>query len=193
MDYGHWFRRGFHLCAPLFLLYYLVPGRILGIVSKELILLLALLIVLIFEAVRLRTGWVFFGLRGYESKQLSAFAWAGIGLTIAFLFFPQIFVICVVIGMGWTDPLIGELRRRWKKGYPAIPLVQYFFIVLVCLSLFSEMDIFLRMFLAGLGSVVAITVERPRIRYIDDDFLMMVIPLVVLTFVHHCLVVVSLA
>jgi len=182
MDKAHLFRRAFHLCAPLFLVYYLIPEDMWGLgISREIFLLIVFLILMIFESVRLATGRVFFGLRDYEKKQLSAYAWASIGITIAFLFFPPVFVICAVVGLGWTDPLIGELRRKWKKGYPAIPLAVYFLIIMACLQLFSEIPLFVQLFMASLTAAVAIIVEGPRIKQIDDDFLMLVIPLFVMT------------
>lgn len=186
MDRAHLFRRAFHLCAPLFLVYYLVPQDMWGLgISRETFLLIVFSILMIFESIRLATGRIFFGLRDYEKKQLSAYAWASIGITIAFLFFPPVFVICAVVGVGWTDPLIGELRRKWKKGYPAIPLAVYFLIIVGCLQMFSEILLFAQLFIASLAAVVAITVECPKIKQVDDDFLMLVVPLVVMTGVYE--------
>ena len=188
MEYAHAFRRGFHLCAPLFLVYYLFPEDMWGLdVSNKGFIIIIFTLLMIFEAIRLGTGRVFFGLREYERKQLSAYAWASIAITIAFLFFPPVFVICAVVGMGWTDPLIGELRKHWKKAYPLLPLAVYFVITVACLSLFSDMQFILILFLASLTTVVAILVEYPRLKYIDDDFLMLLIPLLVLTGVFECL------
>jgi dolichol kinase len=186
MDYGHLFRRAFHLCAPIILVYYLLPHRFLGF-SKEAWLLLGLFGLLLLEAGRLFTGRIFFGLREYERKQISAYAWAGIGVTIAFLFFPMPFVICSVVGLGWTDPLIGEMRKRkMMRYYPATPLAVYFLIAAVCLFVFSDFTIIQVFILGFVGSVAAISVEKPKLP-IDDDFLMLVVPLAVLTLVYEYL------
>ncbi len=194
MEYGHFFRRAFHLCAPLFLVYYLIPEDMweLG-VSKKILLLVVFLSVMTIEATRLITGSVFFGLREYEKKQLSAYAWAAIGITLAFLFFPPVFVVCTVVGMGWTDPLIGELKKHWKKGYPAVPLAVYFIITMGCLHVFSDIQIYIQILLAGLTTVVAILVEYPQLKCVDDDFLMLIIPLLVLSVVYECLLFTGLA
>ncbi len=194
MEYDHYFRRIFHLCGPLFLVYYLFPKDMwgLGISNKEFIIIIFTLL-MIFEAVRLGTGRLFFGLRNYEKKQLSAYAWAAIAITIAFLFFPPIFVICAVVGMGWTDPLIGELRKHWKEAYPVLPIVVYFLIIMGCLQLFSGIPLLVQLFLASLTTVIAILVEYPRLNYVDDDFLMLIIPLIVLTGVYECLIFTGLA
>jgi hypothetical protein len=188
MEYGHWFRRGFHFCAPLFLVYYLIPRDLWGIgFFREAMLLAVFVVVMVIEALRLAKGKVFFGLRDYEKGQLSAYAWAAIGITVAFLFFLREFVICAVWGMGWTDPLIGELRRHWKKGYPAIPLVTYFLLTFTLLRVFSEIALPVCLLLAAVGSAVAIAVEYPKIRHVDDDFLMLIVPLVAVTATYWAL------
>lgn len=181
MDYGHVARRLFHLCAPVFLIYYFIPEDFLG-VGREPLLAFTFAVLIIMEAIRLKKKQVFFGMRDYEAGQLSAYAWATIGLTIAFLFFPQVFVIPAVIGIGWIDPLIGEMRKRKMKGYPHIPLLVYFMITLSSLALFAEglgYDIGLKemILISVTGSFVAIVVEKPTFKRVDDDFLMLVFPL----------------
>jgi dolichol kinase len=194
MDYERAFRRAFHMCAPLFLLYYLIPGEVWLIgVRKELCLLVLLLLLLVSEAVRLHSGRTFFGLREYEGRQLSAYTWAGIGMTMALILFPMAFVICAVVGMGWTDPLIGELRQKWKKAYPALPILVYFTITISCLRIFSDISLWSQFFLAGIATAVALLSERPALKYVDDDFLMLMVPLLVMTGVYEYLCFTGLA
>ncbi len=191
MDRGHIFRRMFHLCAPFFLIYYLLPGRFLYL-SKEAWLIIGLILLLVLEAARLFLGKVFFGMREYEKDQISAYAWAGMGITMAFLLFPMPFVACAVTGLGWTDPLIGELRKRKKMGYyPWFPIAFYFLIVISCLFLFSDIPLFAMIILAFVGSLGAIAVEKPKIP-VDDDFLMLIIPLLVMTLVYEYMVIADL-
>jgi len=76
------------------------------------------------------------------------------------------------------------MNKRKMKGYPMIPLIVYFLITFFSFFLFAEplgydMGIPLMVILALAGSVVAIAVEKPRIKQVDDDFLMMVVPLFV--------------
>ncbi len=183
MDHGHLFRRMFHLCAPAILVYYLLPGKVFG-VPREAWVLAVLLGLLVIEAMRLFTGRAFFGLREYEKGQLSAFAWAGIGVTIAFLFFPMPFVVCAVFGLAWTDPLIGEMRRRkLMRYYPGIPLIIYFCISASCLLAISGFTKIQVVILSIVGSIVAISVEKPKLP-IDDDFLMLVVPLAAVTIIN---------
>ena len=180
MDRGHLFRRIFHLCAPLILLYYLVPENFLWL-PKFYWVLIVLACIMVLEALRLSTGRVFFGLREYEGKQLSAYAWAGIGITLGFYFFPPEFVACAVFGVGWVDPLIGEMRRHKKmKYYPYLPLIAYFLITQGCLFLATDIPLLQIAVLGMLASASAIAIEKPKLPA-DDDFLMLIVPMIVLT------------
>ena len=175
MDLGHWARRLVHISAPLFLVYYLVPEDIDGL-DKRAGLLIVLAVILSFEVIRLWRGWTFLGLRDYEAGRISAFAWASIGLAFIFLFFPLELAAPTVTGMALTDPLIGELRRRQSDLYPMVPIAFYFLLVL---------GIFVALMGWGwevlvasvVGTFLAISVERVRTGYMDDDFLMLVVPL----------------
>ena len=184
MDQGHVARRLFHLSAPFVLIYYFFPDYVLGI-SRQNFLIIVFSLIMILEISRLLRKKVYFGMRDYEAHQLSAYAWATIGVFISFMFFPMLFVIPAITGIGWTDPLIGEMNKRKMKGYPIIPLIVYFLITFFSFFLFAEplgydMEISLMAVLALVGAVVAIAVEKPRIKQIDDDFLMMVVPLFVI-------------
>ncbi len=177
------FRRVFHLCAPIFLVYYLVPYDMWGIgVTKHFTLLMILLVVLIIEAVRMFREKIFFGLRDYEGRQISAFAWAGVGITLAFLFFSKTFVVPVIFGMAWIDPLIGELKKREGKiPYPVLPAISYAIIFSIFVFFLSNLSVLVILVLTIVGTVSAILAEYPHIKYIDDDFLMIFVPLVTLT------------
>ena len=192
MDRDHLFRRLFHLCAPLFLLYYIVPEIFWGL-PKFYWVILTLAFLTVLESIRLASGRVFFGMRKYERGQLSAYFWAGLGLTLAFAFFSPMFVACAVFGIGWVDPLIGEMRKRKKmKYYPHIPLLAYFLIVLGCLLTFSDIGLVTIMVLGAVASASAIAIEKPRLP-LDDDFLMLVVPLIVLTAFYEWVKIIGLS
>ena len=180
MEKGPLFRRVFHICAPLFLIYYLMPDILLWL-PKSWWVIITLISIIIVEIVRLAKKKIFFGMREYEKNQLSAFAWAGIGITLAFFFFPPVFVACALFGIGWVDPLIGEMRKRNKmKYYPILPLIFYFLIVVGCLLILSDLFPATIVIIAILASISAVTVEFPQLP-VDDDFLMLIVPLIVLT------------
>jgi dolichol kinase len=186
MDYGHVCRRIIHLSGPLVLIYYLMPDPFLW-VSRNGWVLMALPVILIMEAIRLSTGRVFFGLREYEGNRISAYAWGGMGVAIALILFPMPFAISSIIGVCWADPLIGEMRKRKKmRLYPALPLAVYFLIAVTCLLLFSDIKFLTVLILALAGSMAAIAIEKPKLS-IDDDFLMLVVPLLLMTLVYQYL------
>jgi hypothetical protein len=178
---SHLFRRIFHMTAAIYLIYYLLPNvllpgfykwyGVLGIVGGTLVV----------EIIRLRRSKVLFGLREYEKTRISAFAWFALGMGVALLLFEMEFVVPVVIGMAFIDPLIGEIRRNKIELYPLIPLVCYGFIMLICLLFLSSHNFFFVMILTVLGTVTAIAAESLDVKSIDDDFLMIVIPLLVLS------------
>jgi len=178
MDRGHWFRRFIHMLAPIFLVYYAVPDPIWeGGPSRELLLVCVLVGVLVFETIRLIFKPKILGLRSYEYGRMSAASWAAIAMTIAFLFFPLEYAAPAVIGMGWVDPLCGELRRIDTRLYPSLPLVVYFLIAFITMSYLIGINV--QVLVASiLATVLAIAIEKPRLKYLDDDFLMLVVPLV---------------
>lgn len=175
MDREAVLRRIVHLSAPLYLVYYLLPSPLWsGGPSREIGLVAILLIVLSAEALRLYLGFRVPGLRGYEVKRISAGAWAAIGMAFAMLFFPLSLTAPAIFGMAFIDPLISRLRTtRW---YPWMPLLAHFLLTLSILLLFYGPS--LRPLLAAtLASPLAVGVEALRCQRVDDDFLMVVVPL----------------
>jgi dolichol kinase len=193
MDLGHVLRRLVHISTPVFLVYYWLPNplwtagpdRMFGVV-------VLLLIVLNIEFWRLRKKPEIIGTRPYEMNRMSAAAWAALAFTIAFLFFPLQFTAPALIGMGWVDPLIGELRARKSKLYPRLPLVVYFAIVFVTLVILTPggrgpTDIaqwLVAVAASLLATRLAITVENTKTKYLDDDFVMAIVPLIAIFAVY---------
>lgn len=182
-------RRLVHLCGPVLLIYFLFPERLLGIIPRQILPLSVLLIVLVVEGYRLKSKRPVAGLRDYESNRVAAYAWAGIGLALAVLMpFPMPLIVACIIGLSWIDPLIavvrglkGAKKRRPLYIYPLVPLLAYFSIVLVSLRLLSQMELFHVLVFAFVGAFTAIAAEYPNLKQIDDDFLMLFVPLIVMT------------
>lgn len=180
MDKGHMFRRIFHMSSAVLLVYYLLPERIY-FMPREVLMLSFLAAVLVIEAVRIKTGTVFFGLRGYEGKQISAYAWGAAAIAICFLFFPMVFVVPSVLGMALIDPLIGEVRRNKEEWYPYVPGVCYAVMLFLCLFFLSGFGLAFLITFTAAGTATALLVEYPKLKYVDDDFLMVMGPVFVLT------------
>lgn len=181
VDAGHLIRRTVHLCGPVLLVYYLFPSTWWGI-DKRWLLLAGVAGVLLFELARLVRHWQFAGLRGYERTQMAAYAWAALGFGLTFPLFPLHLVGPALIGLAWVDPLIGELRARprLRELYPILPGIVYLDLALWSLALWSPYGYWEIVLLAGIATVVALLAERPRLRHVDDDFLMYVLPVLAL-------------
>jgi hypothetical protein len=184
MQFGHLLRRLVHLCTPLFLVYYWLPEPLWpGGLTKEQGVVILLIVVLALEVVRLRHRWRIIGIREYEYGRMSAAAWAAIAMVITFLFFPFELAAPALIGMGLVDPLIGELRYHKSNLYPVLPIIVYFALILGTLSLTVAFDA--RAIIASiLATAIAIYLEKLRLPYLDDDFLMIVPPLLVMASVY---------
>jgi hypothetical protein len=167
-----------HISTPVFLVYYFLPSPLWeGGPSKEASLLLALAATMAFELARLLLKIRVPGMRPYEVDQISAAAWAGIALTFSFLFFPIELTAPVIFGMALVDPVIGAVRR--SKWYPWLPYAMHLLIVVAVLAVLVQLD--LRWLIAAaVTSAAAIAAEGIKTSYVDDDMLMIVVPLVVL-------------
>lgn len=177
MEHSSILRRTVHLSAPVFLVYYFLPSPLwYGGPPKEIGLLTVLAATMTFELARLLIGFKVPGLRPYESDQMSAAAWTSVALTFSFLFFPIELTAPVIFGMALVDPAISILRRtRW---YPWLPYAMHLTVMLLVLALLVPVD--LRwLFAATVVSGAAVASEAVKTRYVDDDFLMIVVPLLV--------------
>jgi hypothetical protein len=175
-------RRFVHMCAPVFLVYYLVPNDCWIGVPKNIALLVILLVVLLSDFVRILLGLGFYGLRSYECARISAYSWASLAFAIAFIAFRFELVVPVIFGMAWIDPLCGYLRKK-KKGYPLVPIIAYAILAFLILYFLSDFYILKVVILAVVGSTVAIASEYPNLKHMDDDFLMVIMPLLALAFI----------
>lgn len=187
MESAETFRRIIHMSAIVYLAYYLIPKELFPGFYKWQGVVVIVMGTLIVEGVRLKTKKIPFGMRGYEKKQISAFAWFALGMGIALLFFKMQYVVPCVIGMAVIDPLIGESKRRKKTLYPVLPSLFYGLIMLVCLLLLSNLTLLLILLFTVIGTIFAIFAENWDIKFIDDDFLMLILPLLALSALDYLL------
>jgi len=178
MNEDHLLRRIIHSMTWIVLVYYLLPEQIFGYYKRSLLIILVVSI-LGFEGLRLYNEWHIFGMRDYEKKQIAAYAWAAMAAGIALVLFPMHLNIVCFIGMGVVDPLIGELKYHAPQFYPYIPLLTWGIIAVIILHVFTPYTFALILFLSIIGSLTAISAEYPSI-IIDDDFLMVIVPLLIL-------------
>ena len=177
--YGHLFRRGFHIGMSFIpLVYYQYAEKlsdILSITEIQLVSLLTLAIVFA-EAIRLKLGITIFGQRDYESKQVSALAWGGFAVGLTFLTlaeYPEL-VWPLILSLSLGDPFLGEVRR---KGYDSktVFLSGSIFLILVWMACWYQLGT--PILLAFVMAPICVAAEWPRLRWIDDNATMLLIPL----------------
>ena len=193
---GHLFRRFIHLAMVVLPLGYYVYGdeitdslsEFLSMkINREQVVSVVILIVLIAEALRLKFGITIFGQREYEASQVSALAWGAIGISMCFLIAPEVgkfgaaygmpLIYCLVIG----DPAIGETRRVGGSAKTAFMVGSG-----VCFAVWLSSWYLLAtpLWLAPLMAPLCTAAEWPRLKYIDDNATMLLIPLAAILIFH---------
>jgi len=160
------------------LVYYLVPDPLFGH-PRSVFLIMILAIVLVFEGLRLYFGFSVYGMREYEKRQFASYAWASIAAAITLLFFPMHLAFVCLLGMGLIDPMIGEIQHRKPEFYPYIPLMAWSLLAMLLLSILTEFSLPMIITFSMIGGASAILAEYPTLK-VDDDFLMIIIPLFLL-------------
>lgn len=176
-------RRILHLLGAGVLLYYVLPNNLVGSLTREELLLIALGLVLVLELLRWAAGVELPTIRGYERARIASYTYYAVALVAAVLLFPLPIALVVVLGTAFIDPLIGELRRaaRWRTTYPWLPGAVYVVLGSGALILVTRWPPLSAVAFSGISAVVALAVERPKIRDLDDDLAMTLVPALVLS------------
>ena len=171
------YRRFNHTVAACFVIYFLFPQEIMGLDRIYLVILLWIIILGI-EYLRLNKNLNLFGMRDYESDRVAGFVWFASGTFIILGFyemgaFPQSLAIATIIMAAYTDPVIGEanhkLGDRWGLG-----------IGFVCSFAIYQLIVG-TIFYSVLGGLIAVLVERPKLKWFDDDLAMQIFPISILS------------
>ena len=184
------FRRGMHALIALTPLYFALPVELPVEPLRRWMLLVGFFaIVSVFEVIRLWKGITFFGLRPHEKYQIASFAWAAAGVTLLLWLFPEDIASGALVAMALVDPLAGELRASKIKDSVTISasLIAYFALFFVICALVGDRGLVVCISLAVVGSAVAIPSEWVEVRYVDDDFLMLVLPALAMTVLSYLL------
>ena len=189
MDKGMWLRRGLHMTAPLYLLYYLVPDHPIEGVHKGYGVIVVLGAVALVETCRLLYGWDIPGMRVYEKNRPSALAWGSFGIGIGLLLFPYYFVAPTVICMGLLDPAAGWIKANRDEALRlSFLFMSGLAIYLICLALFNVHTLYLVLTFSLVGGIVIMALEGQNLGYLDDDLLMVVGPLMALGLLEQLIV-----
>ena len=175
---GHIFRRVIHLgMAAIPLLYFSIGEDVASTVNMDLDQVVAsvVLFALVAESLRLRYGITIFGQRDYEAKQVSALAWGAFGIGMVLLLVPhEAYAYPLIVSLAFGDPLMGELRR---KGIATRQVMMISTGVILAIWLVSSLQFDTPLWIALLLAPVCMIAEWPRLRYIDDNATMLLIPL----------------
>ena len=177
--YGHLFRRVFHLAMSFIpLVYYEFGEKIADYLSIEVMQMVSAITLLIVfsEAVRLKLGITIFGQRDYESRQVSALAWGGFAVGMTFLTLPDSpeLVWPLILSLSLGDPFLGEIRR---KGFEPKPVFVYGTIFLMMVWIACYIQLGTPLWLVFVMAPLCVAAEWPRLRWIDDNATMLLIPL----------------
>ena len=177
---GHLLRRGIHLAMSFLpFLYFEFGEDVADMVSLTLeqVVSCVILLAIFGEALRLRMGWTVVGQRSYEAKQVSALAWGALGVGMVFLLTPNpAYAYPLILSLSLGDPLLGELRRKGSSTQTVI-LAGVIGIAVIwagCAYLVET-----PWFFVPLMAPICVAAEWPRLRYIDDNATMLLIPLAV--------------
>lgn len=181
MDVGSAFRRAFHIISPIFLGYYVIPEQLGGGITRTSVTILFLGTAACVEIGRIALGVRLFGMRPYEGQRVSAYAQGTLGLAVGLLVVrdPTI-VVPVFLGMAWIDPLAAFARRQ---GWPRAGVVAAYFVLFISAeyALGATQSSSWQFIAAILATVTAMLVEGPKIPQLDDDLLMLIVPMAVLS------------
>ena len=180
----HLFRRGFHVsvfafCPWIYYSYFSSLSSQLGLPGYSL-LYLTLMFVVLLEGVRLKLKCLVWGMRSYEAHQISALAWGATAVTLVLRMSPSAgyaYGLCWVCAL--VDPLIGELKRFMRESCVYSVALVISSIVWYCCHLWFQLPLWLVFILP----VVAVGSEYPSFKWVDDNFLMAAVPLLVILLV----------
>ena len=177
---GHVLRRGIHLAMSFLpFLYFEFGEDVADAVSLTLeqVVSSVILIAIFGEALRLKMGWTIVGQRSYEAKQVSALAWGALGVGMVFLLTPEPeYAYPLILSLSLGDPLLGELRRKGASTQTVI-LAGTLGIAVIWAA--CAVWVATPWVLVPLMAPICVAAEWPRLRYIDDNATMLLIPLTV--------------
>ena len=178
----HWYRRVFHTFGAIFLVYYLIPSDVYWSGFLKIWIPVAILfLILVLEGLRIAgkiSSGYFFGLRMYEEKRVGSYVFFGLALLILLLFFPQHIAVPCILCACIADPIMGEIRNRFD--------VKFVYIVgfLVCLLFFMvswhRSSVWVMVLVSIVGATGAVVGETKKIWWLDDDFMIQILPAVLI-------------
>lgn len=175
---GHILRRAIHLGMSFLPLIYFEWGEsVADSLDLTLPQFVSCVVFLLFaaEGTRLKFGLTIYGQREYEARQISALGWGAFGIGLVFLLAPtEEYIWPLILSLSLGDPFLGEMRRKGMTTRNVIVSSTLFlFLIWVACWHFVQTPLWL----AFLFAPLCVASEWPRLRYIDDNATMVLIPL----------------
>ncbi len=114
-----------------------------------------------------------FGMRAYERGRVASYAYFAVATGALLLLFPQPIAVPCLVGAALLDPVIGEFRSRGRTRLGVILATT------LGLALFILLD--WSILASSVATLAILTGELVTIPYLDDDFLMPILPALALT------------
>ena len=190
---AHWFRRVFHTFAASFLVYYLLPNDKWINIGKIIIPVIIIFCMVIIEYRRIRGDLDhkrFFGLRNYEKKRPASYLYFGVAVLLLFLLFPQQIAIPCILCASFTDPIIGE--SRFYLGKKRAYVIGFVISVLFFLVTWYRADWWVLILISLLGATGAIIGEAKKLKLLDDDFMIQMLPAILLVLIWQGLLTIGI-
>lgn len=175
---GHWWRRLIHLSIALLPILYYKWGEVAAgffHLSPIQLVLVILLINVVLESGRLYFGLILWGHRERERKQISSLAWGILSIGLVLILAPgPLFAVPIIWSCAIADPILGELRRYSQPTW----LVESVGVVVVLLIWWvSTLWLGTPWWYAVIMSPLIVAAEYPNLKWIDDNALMQLVPL----------------
>ncbi len=189
---GHFFRRFIHvgMCAIPWV--YFEHGHEIAdkvdLTRLEVASAIGLLIILA-EAIRLHFGITIVGQREYEAKQISALAWGSTSVVLVLITMENWpiptsaedgwLAYPLILSLTFGDPAMGEARRfgRSAREVFMVGTLVVFLTWVACWHLLGT-----PLFLAFIMAPLTTAAEWPKLKWIDDNATMTLIPLAAVLF-----------
>jgi len=177
----HWYRRVVHTAAASLLLYYVLPAYEWVNNGKVYLVLGLLILGGIIEVLRIKGilhSKNFFGLRQYERERAGSYLYFSVAAVLLLVVFPQAIAIPCLLCACLTDPIMGEIRYRFGK---TAGIIAGFFVsfILFVITWYSA-GFTIMMIVSVVGACGAVIGETVKYKWIDDDFLIQMVPALVI-------------
>ena len=183
---GHIFRRFFHMSmAAIPWLYYVHGEAVANIVSLTPIQFVSLfgVVAIILEIFRMKFGILIVGQREYEKHQTSALAWGAVSIALTIIALSPWegsgdthagwLTIPIILSLTFGDPAMGEARRMGLDNR-----MVYAIGTIICGLIWLGCGYFLGTpyWMALLMGPLTMAAELPKLKWIDDNATMLLIP-----------------